>query len=96
MPEHLALGVVLSALADNSRRRVIAELARGADDAERACGSFDLPMAKATKTHHFKVLREAGLISQRNHGNGSAVTLRRDEIEQDLPGLLDLLAAETY
>jgi DNA-binding transcriptional ArsR family regulator len=96
VPERLALGVVLAALADNSRRRVIADLARATDGAEQACGSFDLPVAKATKTHHFKVLREAGLISQRNHGNGSAVTLRRAEIEHDFPGLLDLLAAETY
>lgn len=96
MLERHNLGVVLAALADNSRRRVIGELARATDDVERACGSFDLAVAKATKTHHFKVLREAGLISQRNHGNGSAVTLRRAEIEHDLPGLLDLLAAETY
>lgn len=44
-----------------------------ADDTEHACGSFDLPVGKATRTHHFRVLREAGLIDQRFHGNGSGV-----------------------
>lgn len=94
MSEPLDLGIVLAALADGSRRRVVADLARTPVGTELACGSFDLPLAKATKTHHFKVLREAGLITQRNHGNGSAVTLRRAEIDRDLPGLLGLLVAE--
>lgn len=90
----LQLGVVLAALADGSRRRVVADLARTEAGTELACGSFDLPVTKATRTHHFKVLREAGLITQRNHGNGSAVTLCRADIDRDLPGLLALLVAE--
>ncbi|OLT26831.1 ArsR family transcriptional regulator [Actinomadura sp. CNU-125] len=88
------LGQVLRALGDDRRRRVVAELAVDPSGAERACGSFDLPLSKATRTHHFRVLREAGLTVHREHGNGSAVTLRRDEIEKALPGLLELLADE--
>lgn len=95
MTDRLELGTVLAALADHSRRTVVADLAREGDGVERACGSFDLPVAKATRTHHFKVLREAGLITQRNHGNGSAVTLRRADIERDLPGLLGLILNES-
>jgi DNA-binding transcriptional ArsR family regulator len=88
------LSKVFGALADDSRRRVVAELAADPGDRERACGSFDLPVKKAARTHHFRVLREAGLIVQRDHGNGSAVSLPRQDIERRLPGLLALLAAE--
>ncbi|TDE20464.1 ArsR family transcriptional regulator [Nonomuraea mesophila] len=88
------LGKVFGALADDSRRRMVAELAADLADRERACGSFDLPVKKATRTHHFRVLREAGLIVQRDHGNGSAVTLLRQDIERHLPGLLALLVQE--
>src|SRR3954471_10230748 len=88
------LGKVFRALADDSRRRVVAELAADPEDRERACGSFDLPVKKAARTHHFRVLREAGLIMQRDHGNGSAVSLPRQDIERHLPGLLQLLSEE--
>ena len=88
------LGKVFGALADDSRRRVVAELAGDPAGRERACGSFDLSVKKATRTHHFRVLREAGLIVQRDHGNGSAVSLPRQDIERHLPGLLALLVEE--
>ncbi|MEU0565211.1 helix-turn-helix domain-containing protein [Nonomuraea sp. NPDC005983] len=88
------LGKVFAALADDSRRRMVAELAADSEDRERACGSFDLPVKKATRTHHFRVLREAGLVAQRDHGNGSALRLLRKDIEQHCPGLLQLLVAE--
>ncbi|MFF3504170.1 ArsR/SmtB family transcription factor [Streptomyces sp. NPDC003247] len=88
------LGRVFAALADDSRRRMIAELATDPEDRERACGSFDLPVKKATRTYHFRVLREAGLVVQRDHGNGSTLRLRRTDIEKHCPGLLELLVAE--
>lgn len=88
------LGKVFAALADDSRRRVVAELAADPGGGERACGSFALPVKKATRTHHFRVLREAGLIVQRDHGNGSAVSLPRADIDEHLPGLLTLLVEE--
>lgn len=89
-----SLSVVLSALADPSRRKVVTQLALDADGVEHPCGSFDLPVSKATRTHHFKVLREAGLIDQRQHGNGSSVSLRRAYVERHWPGLLTLLTRE--
>lgn len=88
------IGTVFAALADPSRRRVITALAADPEDNERPCGSFNLPVGKATRTHHFRVLREAELIDQRNHGRGSSITLRRKDIEHELPGLLDLLLTE--
>ncbi|MFI6303173.1 ArsR/SmtB family transcription factor [Amycolatopsis thailandensis] len=88
------LGTVFRALADEHRRTVIVELAADGSDSERTCNSFDLPVSKQTQTHHFRVLREAGLIHEINYGNRKGIRLRRAEIDRRLPGLLDLLAAE--
>ena len=84
---------VLRALAENQRRRVVMELAADPTDAERACSSFELPVAKSTRTHHWRTLREAGLITQRDAGNGTFVRLRRAEFEARFPGLLATLGA---
>ena len=92
--EEIVFGSVLSALADPLRRQVIIELAQAPAGTERTCASFGLPVSKATLTHHFRVLREAGLIRQVDRGNTRAATLRREEIDRRLPGLLDLVAAE--
>jgi DNA-binding transcriptional ArsR family regulator len=86
----ISLDGALSALAHPMRRRVVLELAAG-DGEPRSCASFALPKARSTRSHHWKVLREAGLISQRDFGNGSVVTLRRRELEARFPGLLDAL-----
>lgn len=83
------LGQVFRALSDPLRRAVIAELAADSTDAERACSSFPMPVTKSTKTHHWRTLREAGLILQRDAGNGTFVRLRRTEFDRRFPGLLD-------
>ena len=53
-------------------------------------------MSKATRSHHFKVLREAGLTRTRAEGTHRYVMLRRDEVDARFPGLLGavLSAAE--
>ncbi|MCG7310844.1 helix-turn-helix transcriptional regulator [Brachybacterium sp. ACRRE] len=90
----MQLADVLAALADEHRRHVVRELVRSEDGAERTCTSFGLPVSKSTRSHHFKVLREAGIVRQVDHGNMSGVTLRRDDVESRFPGLLGLVAAE--
>ena len=92
--QELELGAVLHALSDPVRLRIVAELAR--DDGEYTCGSFALPVTKSTCTHHFKVLRESGLIQQRPQGTTRLNRLRREDVEARFPGLLAtiLLAAE--
>ncbi|GAA3512601.1 ArsR/SmtB family transcription factor [Actinocatenispora rupis] len=77
---------VLSALGDDARLAIVRELHR---DGERCCGTFDLGLAKATRSHHLKVLREAGITHTRIEGTSRFVSLRRDEIERRYPGLLD-------
>jgi DNA-binding transcriptional ArsR family regulator len=83
--DEIELPAVLHALSDPVRLRIVAGLAR-ADDV--SCGSFELPVTKSTCTHHFKVLREAGIIRQRQAGTARLNTLRRDELDARFPGLL--------
>jgi DNA-binding transcriptional ArsR family regulator len=83
--DEIALAEVLHALSDPMRMRIVAALA-GADD--QSCGSIDLPVTKSTCTHHFKVLRSAGVIRQRQEGTSRLNTLRRDDLDARFPGLL--------
>ena len=85
--EDLDLAAVLHALSDPMRLRIVAELA--ASGGERTCKSFNLPIVKSTCTHHFKVLREAGLIRQQVVGTKRVNSLRSEDLEARFPGLLD-------
>jgi len=58
---------------------------------ERACGTFPVDVAPSTLTHHFRVLREAGIIRQREDGNRRWTTLRDDELDARFPGLIDAI-----
>ncbi len=93
--DELELGAVLHALSDPVRLRIVAALATG--DGEHTCGSFALPVTKSTCTHHFKVLREAGVIQQRHQGTTRLNRLRDTDLEARFPGLLEtiLQAART-
>jgi DNA-binding transcriptional ArsR family regulator len=83
--DDLELAAVLHALSDPVRLEIVAGLAGGD---ERACGSFDVAVTKSTCTHHFRVLREAGLIRQRQQGTMRLNSLRSDDLEARFPGLL--------
>ncbi|MFE3227324.1 ArsR/SmtB family transcription factor [Nocardia sp. NPDC059228] len=93
-PEDMDLGAVLAALADRHRMEVVLALLADADGAERHCSSFGLPVSKATRTHHFRALRQAGLIRQINRGNSNMAQLRRADLTRRFPGLVELLTAE--
>ncbi|MFX0578676.1 ArsR/SmtB family transcription factor [Nocardia nepalensis] len=93
-PEEMDLGTVFAALADKHRRRIVLTLLAEPDGTERHCSSFGLPLSKATLTHHFRVLRQAGLIRQVNRGNSNMAQLRRAELAQRFPALIELLRTE--
>jgi DNA-binding transcriptional ArsR family regulator len=89
-PDQGDLQVALDALADPVRRSIIRQL-ESRPDWSMSCGSFDLPVSKATSSHHFAVLREAGLLEQREDGTRRFNRLRRPEFDARFPGLLDLV-----
>lgn len=82
----LRLETVLGALADPVRLSIVCALADEHED--MACVAFDLPVSKSTSTHHFRVLREAGIIRQYYAGTARKSSLRTDDLEERFPGLL--------
>ena len=86
--DDITLVGVLHALADPTRLTIVRTL--GADP-ERACGTFPVAVAPSTLSHHFKVLREAGIIDQELRGRTRHTTLRRDHLDRHYPGLLALV-----
>lgn len=89
-PGDVPLQVALEAVADPVRRAILRELADH-PDWTRTCGTFDLPVSKATRSHHFAVLRAAGLIEQRDEGSKRLNRLRWPEFDNAFPGLLDAI-----
>jgi DNA-binding transcriptional ArsR family regulator len=85
--EEIELSAVLHALSDPQRRGIVAELA--ASDEPRPCGSYAPAITKSTRTHHFRVLREAGLVEQWKEGTSKMSRLRREDIDARFPGLLE-------
>jgi len=87
--EEIELGAVLHALSDPVRLQIVTAL----DSRPGACptGSIDVPVTKSTCTHHFRVLREAGVVRQRPEGTARLNTLRRDDLDARFPGLLDAI-----
>src|ERR1700726_4961534 len=81
---------ILHALSDPTRMTVVLTLRASP---ERACGTFPVDVAPSTLTHHFRVLREAGIIHQREDGNRRWTTLRGEDLEARFPGLLDAIVA---
>ena len=90
--EELRLDAVLSALSDPIRRAIACKLS--SCEETWSCSTFGLPVSKSTATHHFRVLREAGLIRTRNEGATRMNALRREDIEQRFPGLLSCVLAK--
>ena len=82
---------VLYALSDSIRLGIVRHLAQlGAS----TCGALDGGRPKSTMSHHFKVLREAGLVRTESNGTTHINTLRRDDIEARFPGLLGAILAQ--
>ncbi|SIR61844.1 ArsR/SmtB family transcription factor [Williamsia sterculiae] len=83
--EEIDLLDVLHALSDPTRMEIVLTLL---EDVERPCGTFDVDVAPSTLTHHFRVLRESGVIRQREEGRRKWTTLRLDDLESRFPGVI--------
>ena len=84
--EDITIYGILAALSDPTRLEIVRKLAQ-----QEECCPFDFldRTSKQNLVHHFKVLREAGLIKARYEGRNKYVWLRRDIIDDMFPGLLD-------
>lgn len=82
---------VLQALSDPLRLDIVATLAESG--VELSCSAFHLPVTKSTSTHHFRVLREAGIVQQRYEGTARMNSLRKEDLDAVFPGLLSSVLA---
>jgi DNA-binding transcriptional ArsR family regulator len=88
--DEITLPGLMAALSDPVRVQIVRSLAI---HGEAACGTFEVGVAKATRSHHLRVLREAGLTQTRAQGTHRYVSLRREELDARFPGLLDAVLA---
>ncbi|GAA2114828.1 ArsR/SmtB family transcription factor [Actinomadura alba] len=92
----LDMATVLTALADRGRLATVRALA---ETGEATCGQVSqvsgLKVSKSTVSHHLRILREAGITRTRLDGPRRYVSLRRDDLDERFPGLLDAVLTET-
>jgi DNA-binding transcriptional ArsR family regulator len=84
-PDQFCLSNVLNALGDPTRLQIIKNLS--CKD-ETTCASCNIDLPKSALSHHFKVLREAGLINVRIEGKQRFLSIRYVDLEKRFPGLL--------
>jgi len=79
---------VMQALSDPCRIDILRALF---DAEELSCCEVPLKISKATRSHHFDVLRRAGPILTRTEGTRCMTSVRKEEVDRKFPGLLDLV-----
>ncbi|HXM02784.1 MAG TPA: metalloregulator ArsR/SmtB family transcription factor [Chthoniobacterales bacterium] len=84
----VAFAEVMQALSDPCRIAIVRALA---ERGELACNEIALDISKATRSHHFDVLRAAGLIYTRTEGTKCMTSIREGELNKRFPGLLKLV-----
>jgi DNA-binding transcriptional ArsR family regulator len=90
--DDLQLTTVLHALSDPTRLSMVRSLWPGG---ERSCSSFDGigGLSAATLSHHFRVLRDAGVTRTRLDRNRRHMSLRRDDLDARFPGVIGAIIA---
>lgn len=88
-PEQVRFVDVMHALSDQARIRIVEQLA--AARRPLTCGEITGDRPKSSMSHHFRILREAGLIETRVQGKEHFNRLRESELERRFPGLLSSL-----
>lgn len=88
--DDITLESIFYALSDTTRLHIIANL-YNAKTKTLICtqameGIDNIPAS--TTSHHFRVLRECGIIRSVREGKECHNQLRRDELEQKFPGIL--------
>jgi len=77
---------VLRALADPVRLDIVRQLFSSPD--ALTCSQLDQGRAKSSMSHHYKVLRDAGVIRTHIAGKEHFNLLRKSELDDRFPGLL--------
>lgn len=89
--DDIRLEEIFGALSQPLRLTIIQKLLLESESYDHACGWFGFDRPKSSLTHHFKALREAGLIRQRQYGLERRSRVRAEDLNTRFPGLLDLV-----
>lgn len=86
----LDLATIMRTLGDPVRLEIVRELA---DDQPRLCNEIAelVGLPTSTCSYHLRLLREAGITRARADGTKRWVSLRRDDLEAQFPGLADVI-----
>jgi DNA-binding transcriptional ArsR family regulator len=87
--EQIELTDLMHALSDPARVEIVRCLARARRPL--TCSQLDLDRPKSSMSHHFKILRAAGMIETRIDGKEHFNSLRTAELEKKFPGLVKAL-----
>lgn len=88
--DDVTLEHLFHALSDPVRLGIVRQLARGG---EASCAALDGGRPKSSMSHHFRVLRDSGLVCTRNDGVTHMNALRRDDLDRRFPGLMAAILA---
>lgn len=84
----LDLVALLHALGDPVRLELVRLMA---ERGEISCSPEHLDVPRSTLSNHWRILREAGLTSTRAEGKARYMTLRRENLQDRFPGVLDTI-----
>lgn len=89
--DQLTLERIFHALSDPARLEIVRHLARVGT---ATCGELDGGRPKSSMSHHFRILREAGLIQTHTEGASHQNALRLADLDARFPGLLEAILAQ--
>ncbi|WP_273725125.1 helix-turn-helix transcriptional regulator [Brucella gallinifaecis] len=91
--EEIRLDSVMAALSSPLRLAAVRMIAQGG---EHPCCAVLPTVGKSTMTHHFRILRDSGVVWQRRIGQEYRLSLRREDLDARFPGLLDSILRPLY
>ena len=91
----LDLATIMRTVGDPLRLDIVRLLA---DDRPRPCSEVSAAMGLPVSTcsYHLRLLREAGVTRTRAEGTQRFISLRRDDLDDRFPGLVDVLTHEDW
>jgi DNA-binding transcriptional ArsR family regulator len=90
--EDLQLPRVLAALAEPNRLATVQYVSRAGESCcSEVIAEAGLAMTKSTFSHHLRILREAGVLTKRIQGTKGYTTLRKADLDDRFPGLIDAI-----
>ena len=84
--DEITLTGIMYALSDSIRLQIVTKLADGAD---KGAWEFKAICKLPTLAYHFRILREAGITLTRIEGRNHYISLRREDLDERFPGLLN-------